>query len=82
MKTGLVVPDVVLYLPHMAPSASQGTVVFPLRKARATQRLAPASLTRAISMPRQAACAGPCGFANQNVVPSDSTAPHAGALLI
>ena len=81
-ERALGVPDVVLYLPHRGPPAFQGTVVFPWRKALATQRLAPASLTRAISMPRQAACAGPCGCTDQNVVPSDGTAPHAGALLI
>ena len=81
-ERALGVPDVVLYLPHRGPPAFQGTVMFPWRKALATQRLAPASLTRAISMPRQAACASPCGFTDQNVVPSDGTAPRSGALLI
>ena len=81
-ETVLVVPDVVLYLPRKAPPDFQGTILFPWRKALTTQRLAPASLTRAISVPRQAAYADPCGFADQNVIPSDSTAPHVGALLI
>ena len=81
-ETVLVVPDVVLYLPRRGPPAFQGTVVFPWRKALTTQRLAPASLTRATSMLRQAAYACPCGFTNQNVVPSDGHAPRSGALIV
>ena len=57
-ETALGVPDVVLYLPHRGPPAFHGTAVFPWRKALATQRLAPASLTHAIHV-RQAACASP-----------------------
>ena len=51
-ETALGVPDVVLYLPHRGPPAFHGTAMFPWRKALATQRLTPASLTCAISMLR------------------------------
>ena len=51
-ETALGVPDVVLHLRHRCPPAFHGTAMFPGRKALATQRLTPASLTRATSMLR------------------------------
>ena len=74
-ERALGVLDVVLYFPHRGPPASQGTVMFPWRKALATQRLAPASLTRAIPMLRQAACAWLCGCRNQSVAMVKNTTP-------